>query len=173
MAAEVAAAQNISHSMASSQMYLAVALRNRLPKVGALLAEGIISLRLASAIAWHTALINDPNAMRLVDTTLADDAHRFGPLSVTKTAHAINAVIDRHDPAALRRSRASARGRDVIIAPADDDTGTAALWGSLLATDAAILERRLTTMAHHVCDQGPAHPGPAPRRRPGHPGRRR
>jgi hypothetical protein len=39
MAAEVAAAQNISHAMASSQMYLAVALRNRLPKVGALLAE--------------------------------------------------------------------------------------------------------------------------------------
>jgi hypothetical protein len=95
--------------------------------------------------------------MRLVDTTLADDAHRFGPLSVTKTAHAINAVIDRHDPAALRLSRASARGRgrDVIIVPADDDTGTAALWGSLLATDAAILERRLTTMAHHVCDQDP------------------
>ena len=33
MAAEVSAAQNISHGMASGQMYLAAALRERLPKV--------------------------------------------------------------------------------------------------------------------------------------------
>jgi hypothetical protein len=34
IAAEVAAAQGISHAMASGQMYLGVALRDRLPKVG-------------------------------------------------------------------------------------------------------------------------------------------
>jgi hypothetical protein len=76
----------------------------------------------------------------------------LGALSVTKTAQAIDAVVDRHDPGALRRSRAGARGRDVVINPADRESGTAALWGSLLATDAAILERRLTQLAHAVCD---------------------
>ncbi len=109
-------------------MYLAVALRDRLPRVGALFADGAISARLAGAIVWHTDLIKDPETLRLVDGALADDATRFGSLTVTKTAQAIDAVVDRHDPAALRRSRVGARGRDVVIAPADDASGTAALW---------------------------------------------
>jgi hypothetical protein len=132
MAAEVAAAQGVSHGMASGQMYLAVALRDRLPRVAALFAEGTISSRLASAIVWHTDLIKDPATLRLVDATLAGDAARFGPLSVTKTAQVIDAVIDRHDPASVRRSRAGARGRDVVIGPADGESGTAGLWGCQL-----------------------------------------
>ena len=155
MAAEVAAAQGISHAMASGQMYLAVALRNRLPRVGALFAGGAISARLASAIVWHTDLIKDPDTLRLVDAALADDAAGFGSLTVTKTAQAIDTIVDRHDPAALRRSRAGARGRHVTISPENDQSGTAALWGSLYASDAAVLDRRLTEMAHQVCDDDP------------------
>ncbi|WP_156771972.1 HNH endonuclease signature motif containing protein, partial [Mycobacterium sp. 1245805.9] len=56
---------------------------------------------------------------------------------------------------ALRRGRAGARGRHVTISPADDHSGTAALWGSLLATDAAVLERQLTHMAEQVCRDDP------------------
>jgi hypothetical protein len=155
MAAEVAAAQNISHGMASGQMYLATALRDRLPAVAALFADGIISARLASSIVWHTDLITDPDTMRLIDQSLAGDVTKFGPLSATKTALAIDAIVDRYDPEAVRRARASARGRDVVIAPADDRSGTAHLWGSLLATDAAVLDRRLTQMAHQVCEDDP------------------
>jgi len=155
MAAEVAAAQGISHGMASGQMYLAVALRDRLPQVAALFADGKISARLAAAIVWRTDLIKDPQTLRLVDATLAEDAARFGPMSVNKTAQAIDEVVDRHDPGALRRTRVSARGRDVVIADADDQSGTAHVWGSLFATDAAVLDRRLTQMAHDVCHDDP------------------
>jgi hypothetical protein len=104
---------------------------------------------------WHTDLIKDPDTLRRVDATLADDAAHFGPLSVSKTAQAIDAIVDRHDPAAVRRARAGGRGRDVVISPADDHSGTANLWGSLFANDAAVLERRLSQMAHDVCDQDP------------------
>jgi Domain of unknown function (DUF222) len=155
VAAEVAAAQGISHGMASGQMYLAVALRDRLPRVAALFADGTISSRLAAAIAWHTDLIKDAETLRLVDTTLAGDAARFGPMSVNKSAEAVDDVVDRYDPAALRRTRASVRGRDVVIDTADSGSGTAALWGSLFATDAAVLDRRLTQMAYDVCDDDP------------------
>jgi hypothetical protein len=155
IAAEVAAALGISHSMASGQMYVGVALRERLPKVGALFAAGALSARLVSAIVWHTDLIKDPDTLRRVDETLAQDAGHFGPLSVTKTAQAIDAIIERYDPAAVRRNRASARCRDVVIGPADHESGTANLWGSLFATDAAVLQRRLTQMAHQVCDEDP------------------
>lgn len=155
MAAEVAAAQNISHAMASGQMYLAAALRNRLPQVGALFAEGMISARLAATIVWHTDLVKDPDTLQLVDTTLAEDARRFGPLSATKTAQAIDAVVDQYDPGALRRTRAAARSRDVVIDQSDGESGTAAMWGRLYAHDAAVLDRRLLQMAHEVCDDDP------------------
>ena len=42
-AAEVSAALGISHRRASNQMHLARALRERLPKIAALLARGVIS----------------------------------------------------------------------------------------------------------------------------------
>jgi hypothetical protein len=155
IAAEVGAAQSISHGMASSQMYLSVALRDRLPRVAALLADGMISYWLARAIVSRTDLITDDETLLLVDKALAEDAARLGPLSVNKTEQAIDAMVDRYDPGALRRTRASARSRDVTIAAADDQTGTAALWGRLYATDAALLNRRLLQMAHDVCDDDP------------------
>ncbi|GBE65713.1 hypothetical protein MFM001_21750 [Mycobacterium sp. MFM001] len=155
MAAEVAAAQGISHGMASSQMYLAVALRDRLPRVAELFAEGMISYGLVRTIVWHTDLIKDPEALRLVDKTLAEDAARFGPLSANKTAQAIEAIVDRYDPGALRRTRAHARSRDVVIDSADQQSGTAPMWGRLFAADAAVLDRRLMQMAHEVCDDDP------------------
>jgi len=155
MAAEVGAAQGISHRMASSQMYLAVALRDRLPKVAALFAEGTLSARLVTTIVWHTDLIKDPETLGLVDKSLAEDAARFGPLSATKTAQAIDAVVDYYDPAALRRTRDAARSREVVINEANDESGTAALWGRLYATDAAVLDRRLTQMAREVCERDP------------------
>ncbi len=155
MAAEVAAAEDISHGMASGQMYLAVALRERLPKVAGLFTDGMISARLAATIAWRTTLIQDGEALALVDTALAGAAISLGPLSANKTAEAIDAIIDRHDPAAVRRTRAGARCRDVVITAADDQSGTAHLWASLFATDAAVLDRRLTAMAYQVCDDDP------------------
>ncbi|BBZ10187.1 HNH endonuclease signature motif containing protein [Mycobacterium branderi] len=155
MAAEVAAAQGLSHGMASGQMYLAVALRDRLPRVAALFADGMIGYGLVRTIAWHTDLIKDPEALRLVDKSLAEDAVRFGPLSANKTVQAIEAIVDQYDPGALRRTRANARSRDVVIDSADQESGTAPMWGRLFAADAAVLDRRLMQMAHEVCDDDP------------------
>ncbi len=53
----------------------------------------------------------------------------------------------------------SARSRDLSIGACDDDTDTTALWGRLLATDAAVLHKRVTAMAHGVCDARPAQYG--------------
>jgi hypothetical protein len=155
MAAEVAAALHVSHGMASGQMYLSVALRDRLPNVAALFAGGMISARLVAAIVWRTDLIKDEAALALTDKTLVEEAIRFGPLSVAKTEQAIDAIVDRYDPAALRRMRAAARGRDVVIDASHGQDGTSNLWGTLYSTDAAVLDRRLTQMALGACDDDP------------------
>lgn len=153
IAAQVGAALNISHNLASVQMDQAMALRDRLPAVAALFAAGRLSLRLVTAIIWRTGLIKDPAVLRVVDATLANDALHYGPQSAPRTERAIDAVIDRYDPAAVRRSRNSARSREVVITSTGG--GTADVSGTLFATDAAVLDQRLDDMAHQVCSQDP------------------
>ncbi|OBY32048.1 hypothetical protein ACT18_09940, partial [Mycolicibacter kumamotonensis] len=53
VAAQVGAAMGVSHGKASSQMYLAQALAERLPKVAALFAAGQLNAALVSTISWH------------------------------------------------------------------------------------------------------------------------
>ncbi|CAJ1500141.1 DUF222 domain-containing protein [[Mycobacterium] kokjensenii] len=154
-AAEIAAAEHTSHALASSQMYLASALRDRIPTIGALFLTGRITARLASTIAWHTTLITDPTILAHIDTELADIATSLGPLSGPKTATAIDALIERHDPAAVRRYRDRARSRDLIIDTHNSHDGITDIWGHLFAVDATALDQRLTQLAHSVCDNDP------------------
>ena len=154
-AAEVSAALGISHGRASGQMHLGLSLRHRLPLVAALFAKGALSARVVAAIAWRTDLVQDAEALALIDAAIADRAGGWDALSQYKLEQAIDVWVDRHDPGALRRTLASARSRDVTIGGQNPESGTASLWGRLLATDAAVLERRLTQMAHEVCEDDP------------------
>ncbi len=154
-AAEVSAALEISHGRASGQMYEAMGLRERLPELAARFAAGNVSARVVTAIAWRTYLVTDPAALASIDTTIAEHASRWNALSQYKLDQAIDAVVDQHDPGALRRNRAGVRGRDVSFGGRNPETGTTSLWGRLLGADAAVLERRLTRMAHAVCDDDP------------------
>ncbi len=155
VAAEVAAALSIGHRRASGQMRIAVALRDRLPRVAALHRKGALSSRIVAAITWLTHLVDDPAALALIDAALAERATRWGPLSEDKLRQAVEVWVARYDPDALRRTKTTMRGRDLIIGNADDDADTTALWGRLLATDAAVLQRRVTAMARGVCDGDP------------------
>jgi hypothetical protein len=72
VAAELAAAQGVSQGLALAQTHRGVALADRLPKIAALFAAGLISDLLVRAIVWRTALILDPHAMAQVDAALAE-----------------------------------------------------------------------------------------------------
>ena len=154
-AAEVSAAMGVSHGRASGQMHLGLSLRHRLPMVAALFGKGALSARVVTAIVWRTDLVQDGEALALIDAAVADRAGGWDALSQFKLEQAVDSWVDRHDPGAVRRTAASARSRDVTIGGQNPETGTASLWGRLLATDAAVLERRLTQMAHEVCEDDP------------------
>ncbi len=154
-AAEVAAAMTVGHRRASGQMRIAVALRDRLPRVAALYMQGTLSSRVVSAITWRTQLVQDPDALALIDAVLAEGATKWGPLSENRLDDAIDAWILRFDPAAVRRSESSTRTRDFSIGDLDDPAETTSVWGRLLAADAAVLKRRLAQMVQSVCDDDP------------------
>lgn len=53
--AEISAAMGISTRAASKEMCIALALRDRLPKVAALYAQGVVSARVVATITWRAA----------------------------------------------------------------------------------------------------------------------
>lgn len=154
-AAEVSAAMGIGHGRALSELETARLLRGRLPEISALCVAGRIHSRVIDAITWRTALVTDPEAIAMIDHALAGIAGSWNTLSRYKLDQAIDALVDRHDPGALRRTRSSTRGRGITIGTQNHETGTAELWGRLLGTDAAVLEHRLNHMARGVCDDDP------------------
>ena len=153
--AELAAAQNITRSLAAHQAHRGVALRDRLPKVAALFDAGLISEMLVRAIVWRTYLIEDPAAMTAVDAELAQRIEAWGALSVKKTEQAIDALIERHDPGALRRARDGAPSRDVQFGSPADPPGYTSLWARLFSADAALDDKCVQEMAYSVCDRDP------------------
>jgi hypothetical protein len=154
-AAEVAAAMTVGQRRASAQMRIALALRDPLPRVAALYMQGTLSSRVVSAITWRTQLVEDADALALIDAALAEGATNWGPLSEDRLDQAIDAWILRFDPAAVRRSESSTRSRDFSIGDLDDPAETTSVWGRLLATDAAVLKRRIAQMVQGVCDNDP------------------
>ncbi|MDT5247971.1 MAG: hypothetical protein QOJ28_605, partial [Mycobacterium sp.] len=154
-AAELGAALTISPRAASTLMHQGLALRDRLPRIGALLAAGDITAALATLLCWRTHLIEDPDVLAAIDAELADTITSWGRLSAAKLQATVDALIDRHDPAAVLAYRSAARGRDVQVGKQDDTTGTTSLWGRLQATDGELLTRRLDAMATSVCRDDP------------------
>lgn len=155
VAAELAAALNVSTGMALHLTHRGVALRDRLPKVAALFHSGLISDLLVRAIVWRTYLIEDPDAMANVDAALAEQVVTWGPLSAKKTEQAIDALVERFDPGALRRSRDGSQYRDVTFGSPSDEAGCTSMWARLLTGDAKVLEQRVNEIAGSVCDADP------------------
>jgi hypothetical protein len=155
VAAEVAAAQNVSLGVASHQLMVAWALREHLPRVAEVFAAGQISYRMVNAMVYRTALIRDPQARAKVDTELAAAAVEWGSLSVAKVEAAIDYWVDRYDPDAVRRVELSARGRHVDVVDEKSGSGLSCVEGQLFSHDAAALDQRLDAMARGVCEADP------------------
>ena len=155
VAAEIGAAHNVSFGVASHQLMVATALRERLPRVAEVFATGAISYRLVNAIVYRTALITDADARAKVDTELAAAVGGWGSLSMAKVEAAIDFWVDRYDPHALRRVELSSRGRHVDVVAGKDGSGLSWIDGKLFSPDAAALDQRLDGMARAVCEADP------------------
>jgi Domain of unknown function (DUF222) len=164
VAAEVAAAHDVSLGVASHRLMLARVLRERLPRVAEVFAAGLISYRLVNAIVYRTALIRVPAARAKVDTELAAAAVGWGSMSVAKVEAAIDYWVDRYDPNAVRRVELSARGRHVDVV--DDKTGSGRSYveGQLFSHDAAALDtkRWAAVFGSGKLNRKPQHNGPGP-----------
>jgi hypothetical protein len=152
VAAEVAAAQGITSAAAGAQLHSAICLHERLPKVEALFATGAISYRTVHLIVARTLLALESDILAAIDAELADALTTWGPLSLNKTEQAIDALVERHDPGARRRTETAVRSRYIDV---EHRGGIASVSGEVHSTDATLLDRRLTALAHTVCGNDP------------------
>lgn len=152
--AQIGAAHDVTSGAASGLLLDAVTLRERLPRVAAVFAEGRITYRLVHAICARTMLVQDPEALRAIDAELAALIRTWGAMSVSASDQAIDTLVLRHDPCALRHTERAVRGCHVDVC-VDDATGVAHLSGSLPATDGKAFDRRLDALAHTTCDRDP------------------
>lgn len=151
--AEVAAALRVSLAMAGGFLRDALAMRERLPRVGALLAAGDIDYRMFQALVFRTDLITDREVLAAVDAQLAANVARWPSMTRGRLAAQVDKIVARADVDAVRRRKERQVDREVWIADVGD--GLAEFQGCLFSLDAHALDRRLDALAATVCAHDP------------------
>jgi hypothetical protein len=155
VAAEIAPAQQVSLGMAASQLEIAIALRDRLPRINAVFLSGAITYRMVAAIVFRTFLIQDVDALAQVDSAIAAHVEGWTTLSVAKLHTEIDYWVDRFDPAAVRRAENSSRSRYVDIKDSGNGSGVAYIEATVYAHDGELIDQHLEALAATVCDDDP------------------
>ena len=154
---QVGPAMRLSPRRASGQMRLAEGLA-RYPHVAALLETGAINTRVAETIVYRTELLQ-PSVQATVDAEIAAHAGGYTVLSEETLELALDAIIEEHDPDAVRRYRDAIKNCEVAFGKRDDATGTSSVYGRISAADAELGARVLTALAGTVCAHDPRSKG--------------
>jgi len=152
-AAQVAARLHCSVAMGHSYLRYAMAMRDRLPKVGRAFQAGEIDYRAFQTIAFRTELITDAQVLARVDAALAVRLSRCPSLTRGGLAAAVDQVVADADAVAVRRAQKATSDRHVDVVA--DEQGMAWLEGTVLAPDGQALDRRLEELAGSVCPGDP------------------
>ncbi|BCQ09406.1 hypothetical protein JMUB5695_02850 [Mycobacterium heckeshornense] len=152
--AEVAAAMNLSPTAASYMVSHAQALDVRLPKIGALLAEGRTDWRTVRLIISRTDLVTDGDLIAKLDDSLSARIVKWHSWSKQRIINAVDAAVRVVDPDAARERRVAAE-QDRHISVTAQDNGMAEVYGTVAAAAAAAFDRRLSQLAKQVCPADP------------------
>jgi hypothetical protein len=153
VAAEISAAQNISHARAVGQIRYGRALCERLPAVARVFARGVIDFRMVLMIMARTENVEDAVIAEL-DAAIARHAEKWMKLSKPKLRDRIDLWVAKLDPAGVRVPPTVDDTRCLDIDPAPS-AGMAFVAGHVRAADGAALDQRLDALAATVCEHDP------------------
>ena len=155
VAAEISAAQNISHPRAVAQVQFACALWHRLPRVAQVFVSGVIDFRLVSTIVSRTENVDDA-LMAELDEAIARHCGKWMKLSKTKLRDRVDQWVAKFDAAGVRVPPKVEQRRYFEITPAS--AGMADVSGFIRAEDGAAIDQRLAAIAATVCANDPRTP---------------
>src|SRR5271156_768032 len=134
--------------MGSSYLRYAIAMRDRLPRVGKAFAAGDIDYRSFQTVVFRTDLVTDADALAKVDAQLAVRLSRCPSLTRGGLGAAVDQVRARLDPDAVRRSEKALEDRHVDVQ--SDESGMAWVEGRVFNTAGRAFDRRLDELAGTV-----------------------
>lgn len=152
--ARIGAAQEVTSGAASALLSDALVLRERLPRVGTVFAEGLISYRLVRMICSRTMLVTHAEALRGLDAELAEALRDWGAKSVDRAQHDVDAVVLKHDRYAVRRIESSCRSAYVDV-KTNSANGVAYMTATISAPDGEAVDKRADALARTVCERDP------------------
>jgi len=153
VAAEISAAQNISHARAVAQIRYGRTLCERLPAVAKVFLRGVIDFRVVQMIMARTENVDDAVIAEL-DEAVARHAEKWMKLSVRKLRDRIDLWVAKVDPAGVRVPPAMDDTRCLDVDPGSS-VGLAFVAGHVRAADGAALDQRLAALAATVCEHDP------------------
>jgi uncharacterized protein DUF222 len=152
--AQIGAAQRQTRWAASAVLLVALAVRERFPKIGQVFSDGLIGYPMVRLLVTRASAIVDPKVWAALDAAMAQLFATGKPMSLNTLEKAIDAKIWELDPLAVHHTQTRARDRHVDVVT-DDETGVAQLFGSLFAADGHALSQRLDALAATVCSHDP------------------
>lgn len=153
-AAQLAAAQSMTQKGAEYHLMRALALRDRLPRVNALLKEGLITGAQVVQIIARTDLIEGSQFMADIDRDIAESLRRPGSWSTNRLRDMVDAHIFRRDPALVRENREDAKSRRGVWNN-NIGQGMSAIDAVGSAEETGLIMARLESLAMSVCRADP------------------
>jgi hypothetical protein len=153
VAAEVSAAQNVSHARAVGQIQYGRTLCERLPAVAKRFVAGVIDFRMVALIIARTENVDD-SVIAELDESIARHAEKWMRFSKPKLRDRIDMWVAKIDPEAVRVPPVVDDNRYLDVDPGAA-VGMAFVSGHIHATDGAALDQRLDALAGTVCEHDP------------------
>ncbi|ODQ91897.1 HNH endonuclease signature motif containing protein [Mycolicibacterium flavescens] len=154
--AELSAALNISRGRAASRLELAIDLRERLPKVGAVFAGGDIDYRMVIALVNRSRNVTDKDLLARLDAAFATHATKWMKLSGPKLDERIDMWVEKFDPSGVREPKPARDDRYVHVAPMGG--GMVGVWARLTFEEGVCFDTRVDEVAATVCRDDPRPP---------------
>ena len=155
---QVAAAYGVVANLGrnASERFLdhALACFDRIPAIGRLLRDGLMSAYAFGQAALETADVVDTEVLAAIDAEAATRLRRLGGLSVPRVAKTVRAVVLSHDPDAAHQAREAAKaGKNAALVPLDVELSRLVITAS--AEDATLSMETINAVIAGVCASDP------------------
>ncbi len=132
----------------------AIAITERIPRVGDLLRDGAISPEMFALAVARTAIVDEAATMAAIDTDIADALERAGHISEKSATGIVDRIVAAHDPDAVRRRREKAQARKNVTTR-DYEDGLSGLTITTDAEEARLAWAAIDALAEGCCPNDP------------------
>ncbi|ALG85492.1 DUF222 domain-containing protein [Gordonia phthalatica] len=154
VAASYAVAAGVRQRSAEHFVEAAQACFEKIPTVGRLLRDGLITPAWFTRVVEQTSLVIDPDLMAFLDAEIAHRLSTLGGLTSKRVEDAVKVIVAEHDPDAVMLTREEVTAqKNVIVNPLNE--GMSEVIVTTTAEDAILIKDALDAVIAGVCPFDP------------------